>query len=249
MIEQVLQQIGLTQNEIKVYLALLELGESKTGQILEKSELNSGKIYEILNSLQKKGLVSSVIKDKVHYFSPADPKRVIDYLEEKKQEINKQEKDYKNILPELLSRISAKSPETKIEIFTGMKGFKTAYAKELDFSKSETLYIMGINPHAPQSKQIYDYFTKVQQLKRDAKGYKIKKLLNINSKETKGAQGKKSIVKYLPYDSLVAFNIIGDLVLLGIFIKEPIIISIENQEVANNFKNQFEILWKLGKKR
>ena len=34
MIEQVLQEIGLTQNEIKVYLALLDLGESKTGDIL-----------------------------------------------------------------------------------------------------------------------------------------------------------------------------------------------------------------------
>ena len=45
MIEQVLQEIGLTQTEIKAYMALLELGESKSGQILQKSGLNSGKIY------------------------------------------------------------------------------------------------------------------------------------------------------------------------------------------------------------
>ena len=80
MIEQVLQEIGLTQNEIKVYLTLLELGESKTGEILKKSRLNSGRIYEILNSLQEKGLVSFILKSGVKYFRPADPKRVNDYL-------------------------------------------------------------------------------------------------------------------------------------------------------------------------
>lgn len=248
MLEQVLTHIGLTQNEIKVYLALLDLGESKTGAILEKSGLNSGKIYEILHALGEKGLVSSVVKDKVKYFSPADPKRVLDYLEEKKNEINRQQEDYESVLPELLSKISSHSPKTKIEIFTGMKGFKTAYAKELDFPKTETLYIMGINPHTPRSKHIYDYFTNLQQARRDARGYPIKKLLNKNTKSIQISQGKKSVVRYLPYDSLVAFNIIGNLVLLGIFMEEPIVISIENQEVADNFKNQFEILWKLGKK-
>ena len=61
MINQILQEIGLTRNEIKVYTSLLDLGESKTGEILKKSGLNSGKIYEILDSLQKKGLVSWVL--------------------------------------------------------------------------------------------------------------------------------------------------------------------------------------------
>jgi len=248
MIEQVLFQIGLTKNEAKVYLALLELGESKTGQILRKAGLNSGKIYEILESLQKKGLVSSVIKDKVRCFSYAEPKRIIDYLEEKKQEIRDQEKEYKNILPELLKKISSKKEDTKIEIFTGMKGFKTAYSKELNFPKTETLCIMGTNPFSESTKHIYDYFVKVQQPKRDARGYKIKKLLNVETKKTEISQGKRVACKYLPYDSLVTFNIIGDLCLIGIFTKEPIVISIESKEVAKNFKNQFEILWKLIKK-
>ena len=101
MIEQVLQEIGLTQNEIKVYLALLDLGESKTGDILKTSGLNSGRIYEILDSLQKKGLVSFIVKSGVKLFSPADPKRVRDYLDEKKKAIEKQEEDYNKILPDL----------------------------------------------------------------------------------------------------------------------------------------------------
>jgi len=109
MIEQILSNIGLTNNEIKVYLALLELGESKTGEILNKSGLNSGRIYEILNLLQKKGLVSFIEKNNVKYFSPANPKRVLDYLEEKKKQITNQEEEYEKILPELMSKISQTS--------------------------------------------------------------------------------------------------------------------------------------------
>jgi len=36
---QILQDIGLTKNEINVYLALLELGKSSAGKVLEKSNL------------------------------------------------------------------------------------------------------------------------------------------------------------------------------------------------------------------
>ena len=55
---KVLERIGLTRNESLVYLTLLRNGTSKTGEILKKSGLNSGKIYEILDSLEKKGMVS-----------------------------------------------------------------------------------------------------------------------------------------------------------------------------------------------
>lgn len=51
MIEQILLDIGLTNYESRVYLALLDLGKSTSGEILKKAELRTGKIYEILDSL------------------------------------------------------------------------------------------------------------------------------------------------------------------------------------------------------
>ena len=60
--ESLLEKIGLTKSEIKVYLALLELGCSATGKIVEKSKASSSKIYEILDRLMQKGLVSFIIK-------------------------------------------------------------------------------------------------------------------------------------------------------------------------------------------
>src|SRR3989344_337750 len=61
--EQLLEDIGLTKGEIKVYLTLLKLRETTTGKIIEEAQISSGKIYEILDKLIKKGLVSYIIKE------------------------------------------------------------------------------------------------------------------------------------------------------------------------------------------
>ena len=57
----ILESIGLTHNESIVYLSLLKRGTSKSGDILNASGINSGKIYEILESLKRKGLASESI--------------------------------------------------------------------------------------------------------------------------------------------------------------------------------------------
>ena len=54
---EILQEIGLTKSEINVYLALLELGSSSTGKIVDKSKAASSKIYEILDRLMQKRIV------------------------------------------------------------------------------------------------------------------------------------------------------------------------------------------------
>jgi len=55
--EKLLEEIGLTKGEIKTYLTLLQIGESTTGKIIDEAGISSGKIYEILNKLIRKGLV------------------------------------------------------------------------------------------------------------------------------------------------------------------------------------------------
>jgi sugar-specific transcriptional regulator TrmB len=253
MIEQVLEEIGLTKNEIKVYLTLLELGESKSGEVLKKSELNSGRIYEIFNSLQKKGFISIVIKSGVKYFSPADPKKILDYLEEKKDDITKKEEDFKTILPDLLSKIELNSPETKIEIFLGLKGIKTAYQKELDYTKETGFVnIMGVGSREYYSKSVYDFFAFNQQPKRTELGIKIRKVIDISSKSRKKDEHESNAnIRYFDFISPgVSYLITKGLVIIGIHNneKDSISIVIESENVSKSFIQQFEVLWKISKK-
>jgi len=87
---EVLEKIGLTKGEIKVYFALLELGDSTIGPISKKSNVTSSKTYPILERLSKKGLITSVIKSGTTHFQAFNPNRILNYVNEKKKELEKE---------------------------------------------------------------------------------------------------------------------------------------------------------------
>ena len=130
MLKQTLRSIGLTENETKAYLSLIELGESSVSQIMNHSHINSGRIYEILYSLVEKGFASQIIKDKVKYYAPAEPTQILNYLDRKKEDLLEQVGEITQILPTLTNKINNKRKEPLIEVFTGIEGFKAAYLKE-----------------------------------------------------------------------------------------------------------------------
>src|SRR3989344_345400 len=107
-----LKKIGLTDGEIKVYEALLELGETTKTKLAKKSEVSPSKIYDITNRLIRKGIISSVRKRGIMHFKAADPKRLNDFLNQKEQEINEEKDIVKNLLPIL----TAKFQKTEEEI-------------------------------------------------------------------------------------------------------------------------------------
>src|SRR3989344_7982952 len=104
---RILQDIGLTEGESKVYMALLELGTTTTGPIVKKSGISASKVYEILNRLAEKGLVSHIIKASTKYFRAADPERIIEYIEEKEKDIASKKEEMKKIVPQLKAKLEA----------------------------------------------------------------------------------------------------------------------------------------------
>jgi len=97
-----LERIGLTSSEIKVYLALLKLGQVTAGPIVDEAKITRSKIYDILERLKQKGLVSHIIKEKTKYFSAADPHNILTYLDKKEEEIKQDKTAITKIIPELL---------------------------------------------------------------------------------------------------------------------------------------------------
>lgn len=249
MIEEILRKIGLTDYETRIYLALLDLGKSTSGEILQKANLNTGKIYDILGSLKSKGFISEIIESGVKKFSPADPKRIYDYLNEKKQNIKKQEEILKNIVPKLLTKINSIKEKQKVEVFYGFKGLKTAHQKEIDrYSSKETLRVLGIMGREKYPEFIYNFYINNLYSKRISSKIEIKKILDNDAKKYRKDHEKKAQIKFFPYVSPVAIVTIGDLTIIDIITENPIIITIESKEVAKSFIQQFELLWKLAKK-
>lgn len=247
-IEELLRGLGLTKYESKVYLALLDIGKATSGQILKKAELKTGKIYEILDSLEKKGFISIVTENGIKNFSPAEPTRIYEYLEKQKEIIKNQELSLKEIMPSILERIKSHKEGIKIEIFTGYEGYKTVCYKEMErYKKGNVLYVFGVLSQEKYPKNTDLFFMNNVQPKRIVNKIKIKKIFSEEARKEKRYIEKGAEVRYLPYTSMITTNIIEDLTIIEIFANEIIMITIESFEVAKSFREQFDSIWKIAK--
>ena len=80
-----LKMAGLTENECKLYIALLELGPSNAGLISRKSGLHRRVVYDTADMLIRKGLIGYILKNNVRLFQASDPKRVKEMIDEKER--------------------------------------------------------------------------------------------------------------------------------------------------------------------
>jgi len=84
-LEKDLQQIGLSEKEAKVYLASLELGPSTAQTIAAKATVNRPTTYVMIESLIKRGLMSSFQKGKKRFFVAGKPTQLLYLLDAKKK--------------------------------------------------------------------------------------------------------------------------------------------------------------------
>src|SRR3989344_4193652 len=112
----VLEDIGLTNAQIKVYVTLLELGETSSGPLLKKSKLHNSVAYHALDQLIEKGLVAFVLKGKRKYFSAEHPKSLIKFINDKKEKIS-----------QLITQLTIKPTKQEAKVFVGWKGVYVAF--------------------------------------------------------------------------------------------------------------------------
>ncbi|MBP7708145.1 hypothetical protein KA107_00540, partial [Candidatus Pacearchaeota archaeon] len=144
--EQVLEEIGLTKGEIKVYFTLLKIGTTTTGKIIEKAQISGGKVYVILDKLIKKGLVSFITKEKTKYFQASNPKEILNYIDEKEANLRQKKNKIREQLPSLLSLQDLSNKKYETQIYLGYNGIKTVIFDVLaNLSSKEEILIMGIN--------------------------------------------------------------------------------------------------------
>jgi len=247
----VIKEIGLTDSEMKVYLALLELGDSTRGSIVNKSRVAGSKIYDILEKLQQKGLVSIYTENNVKHFKPTNPKQLLTYLEDKKKRITQVETQVKTVLPRLLAEFHASKEEQEVELLSGMKGLEIIFREQIDLlNPGETCYVIG-GTRGFGEEAVYAFFQKMHML-RAQKKIKTRMLFNLRQREsTERLYSSKeyagTTTRYIPHTSPVAINIYKNRTVIIIFGKSTSAIHITSQDVANSFMEYFDLLWKQAK--
>jgi sugar-specific transcriptional regulator TrmB len=239
----ILENIGLNTSEIKVYLALLKLGASKTGAIIKESKTADSKIYEVLGKLVEKGLVSFFKKEDLNYYKAENPQRILDYLREKKEGIEKQEYAVSQVLPQLLAVSSANESEKEAVVYAGRKGMRTAFSNLVDEMKTgEEVHIMGVHNFGANFKPTALFFQNI----RSKKGIKAKFLINEDAKEIAMEFSKYKPVEIRFLDKNVftpaVFLIYHDKVLINLA-DELTMFLIKSKSTAVTFEAYFKSLW------
>ena len=242
--EEILFELGLTKNEIKIYLTLLNAGSALAGEITEKSGIHRRDVYDAIERLMGKGLVSYVIINNKKWFSPANPKRFLEIIEEKKHELDDKKKLLENILPKF-TLIKSLTKKQDVRFFRDIGGIKTVYEDILRVGKD----FIGYGPGEEVEKLLKYYFKHYIERR---KKLKIKtRLIYTDKDRNKGfVRTPLAKVRFLPdsYSSHATLRVYGDkLAMLLLTEDEQLAILIKNKKISDDYRKYFEIIWKVAR--
>lgn len=241
-----LMELGLSKNEATIYLFLLKNPNITTGLIIKETRISNSRVYESLNSLIFKGLITYTVQKDGKYFNASPPEKFLEKEEERKKQIEE-------IVPELKKLKIEKSFKTNTAVYEGFEGFKTAFKKIIeDCPRRTTIHILGFSEQQYSNESLRIFLTNMN-LKSLQKKQKLKILLDSSVKETLGKDREKekhTEVRYMPkgYISPGAIDVFQDYVYIFLWEEKPFVFMIKNERVAESFKQYFNFLWKIAKK-
>ncbi|MCK4650343.1 helix-turn-helix domain-containing protein [Candidatus Pacearchaeota archaeon] len=229
--EEKIKLAGLTQVQSKIYFALLKRRKATVKEIAEESGYHRTNIYDVLDELIEKGLITYYKEGKSTFYSPSDPKRLIDIIDEQKQTISE-------ILPDLQNLLKETAEPVSVQVYRGEKGIKSAFLNIIR-RKSTILYGLNIQGQLRDQLPIFaDQFYRL--LKENKIRYK-----GIYTKQY-GLKIKSHDIRYISkgYLTPVATHIYKNIVLIETWHPFLFAIEIKSQQIANAYINYFKLIWK-----
>lgn len=234
---KLLQELGLTERESKVYLALLEIGSTTTGPLSKRSNIPNSKIYETLDKLIEKGLVSFILKSNIKYFQPSSPESLLEFIKNK-------EKQAEEIVLELKKKYNLTEKSQTAEVYEGIKGVKAAFDKLLDVVGDNGEYcVFGFND-ALGHPDVVKFFSNYHR-KRTEKNITVRLIFD--------SKVRKIIEKYHIYKGMnprytnlklpVGVYIYKDSILTFVWGEKPTAFVINSKQNADVYRSFFEEVW------
>lgn len=246
-----LKKIGLSENEARVYLALLELGSATAQQIAQKASVNRPTTYVQLESLMKMGLISSFEKESANkngatktLFRIEDPSYLKKIVATEKRALSERENALNLALPDLERTFVGANFRPRVRFFEGVEGLKTIQDEflhttdKLVESAASLDDVIRIFPTHPE-----DYTPR-----RVKRGIRSKLIYTTSRgpilKDTDKQMLRES--RYVPPEHFALTSdmaIYGNNVALSALHERPYGIIIESKEIATSMRALFYLAW------
>lgn len=247
MLENELQNLGLSDKEARVYLASLRLGRSTVQEIANQADVNRGTCYNVIEYLMKKGLMSTYTQGKKTFFTAESPERLRSLIRLEEQELRDKDVRFSKYLPDLLSLYSSGDNKPKVKYFEGWEGLKSIMEEFLKCKSKRIDNVVNLDAVDYVLPSVVSDYTP----RRVAKGiqsrflYTTAKGPNEDLKKTDKQQLRES--RYIQLDKFpfeADITIFDDKISLESYTKERILgILIEDKKIANSIKCMFEFIW------
>jgi sugar-specific transcriptional regulator TrmB len=239
-----LEKLGLNRNESKVYLALLGKGQATASELVKFLGVHRNIIYDNLEKLIEKGLVSYLTEGTKRKFSAENPEAIIEFLNTKKENLEEEITVAKMMLPEIAAILSKNKERQEAALFRGIKGIKKILSEILN---AKEFWVMGVSNESVSTlgETYWENFNK------KISSFKIKENLLFNS-NFENMVGVKNTAyrkhKILPSQLTQPTEIMmfDNKVVIIVYAESPLAILIDNSQLFNTFRKQFDFLWSLS---
>jgi predicted transcriptional regulator len=267
MLNEDLNKLGLTNGEARVYLSLLKLGSAKVGAIVRDSTISYSKVYDVLQRLSIKGLVSQIIVENIKHFNAVEPYRLHEYIKRKEEELDTQKGIIDKIIPQLTEYASDNRYKKKssAEIFIGDNGLRTAYEilfnnisrrkkkKDKDKDKGNDNdddnddVLRYFYPHAGYHEVATPFYSRLYQFPKSKK-IKQKGIATFTFKSSKHFREipKDVNMKFVNFPLPGTMDILRDKLLIISWNNTATGILIISEEIAEHFKSYFDKIWDIA---
>jgi sugar-specific transcriptional regulator TrmB len=248
MYANILQKLGLSPNEAKIYEMLLNRGESKASDLVPESGLGRGNVYNLLTALVSRGL-ATVTAGKQQIYRAAEPTRLVSLVEAKKLATDLLEAEFKLELPKLNSVFNLTTGRPAIQVFEGVAGFEEALNDSLT---AKTEILTYLDPAAIMTGEFAEVNRRYVAKRRKA-GINKRIILSdtpASHQYLAGMSGPFTQV-ILAKSFGVGFMTVMELydnkvVFLTLTKDNPISVMIEDINIVNLQRAQFDYIWKLA---
>ncbi len=246
----ILKNVGLDEYEAKSYLTLVNNGAMSILDLSNKSGLKRTNLYNVLQSLEEKGLVRKLTDKKATKYFPNSPREVYNLIELKENQLSSTKNTFDLLINNLQSQYNLISHKPTITYFEGLKGLQKLYEDILDTGKD----ICIVRSIFDDKRKDVDRIIQKQIAEQVKRGIKAKVI---------GPPEPESKNIYLNYDKLrlteerfitrVPFSVSAQIIIYGnktaiATIKNDIIITlIDNVDTTSTFRVLFDFIWEYSK--
>jgi sugar-specific transcriptional regulator TrmB len=250
MYQPLLEALGLTPNEAKIYETLVERGESSVSDISIAAKIHRRNAYDAIQRLLDKGLCFQIISPTENHYNAVNPDKLKEVISEKQEKLLQ-------ALPDLKKKFSERFAPEEAYIYRGLEGQKNIFRDVLRVGKDS--YFIGAKGgwYDPRLDAARSKFFKEANKKR----IKFTQLFDfeVGSKMPnfpKYFEGKLQY-RFLPkkYSTNSAIHIFGDYVVtytglaIGKAGEDVTFFIIRSKDLAESYRTWFWYMWEQSKER